>query len=254
MLAYLSPLTISVWVATIAVQFWACGLLRKGRAPNFPAFRAYLYLCVFGYAAIFLVAAFLPPLAYAVAYYVLTLSASILIFFVAYEIYSKVFGPKIALPKSVPERTASMMAISFTAAAALSLILRATNGGSWTRWLVTTEQVLTAGAFATFWILFTYSRSLRITWPKRVWEIWVGFALSLTVLMIAVFVRARASVPVAIAADRATQIADLLSVIWWAWRLRGVEEVVVEMTREEVGEMREHHDHTIEGLRKAGIL
>jgi hypothetical protein len=254
MLSYLSPLTIAVWIATIAVQFLACVLLRKGRAPNFPAFRAYLYVYAFGCAAIFLVAALLPGMAYAVAYYFLTLSVDIVVFFVAHEIYRKVFGPRMALPKFVPERTAAMMAISFTASAFLSVTLRATNGGSWTRYLVTIEQVLTAAAFATFWILFTYSRSLRITWPKRVWEIWIGFALFLTVSVIAVFVRARASATFAIAADRTAQIADLLAVVWWTWRLRSKEEIVVALTTEEVREMRERHEDTMKGLQKAGIL
>lgn len=198
------------------------------------------------------VAVLFKPRAYTVAYYVLTLSADILVFFVAHEIYSKVFGPRNALPSFVPERTATMMAVSFTAAVSLSLILRATE--VWFKWLLTTEQTLTAAAFATFWILFTYSKTLRIKWPKRASEIWTGFALYLTISVIAVFIRARAASPVAIAADRTAQISYLLAAVWWGWRLREEDEIAVAMTSEQVGEMREHHERTMDEMRKAGIL
>lgn len=254
MLAYFSAVDVGIWILTIAAQFAVSAFLRKGKANGFPAFRAYIYLYTIGCPLTFLVAAFLKPRAYVVAYYALTLSTEILLFFVAREIYSKVFGPKMALPRFVPERTATMMVISFTGAALFSVILHATKSWFWYKLLLTTEQVLAAAAFATFWILFTYSRSLRIHWPKRALEIWIGFALSLTVSIIAVLLRAHGSASIAVAADRAAQIAGLLAVVWWGWRLRSREEIVVALTTEQVREMRECHEDTMKGLQKAGIL
>jgi len=136
---------------------------------------------------------------------------------VAWEVYRKVFGPAIALPTSTPRRIAVRLLIVLGAWAALSVLLRATASGPFTRLAVTGEQMLYGALAATFCVLVVYAHRMRITWRPRVAVIVRGLAVILVVNLATAIVRGHSSGSLARAAGDVGQFACLLSYFYWVW-------------------------------------
>jgi len=184
-----------------------------------------------------LIARFAQPMSYYVAYYVVTIVASVIAFAVAVELYYKVFDPRIGLAGWEPRHVVIMISVSLGMATTLGLLLAARNGGSLTRAMVTLEQVLSVGLWATFFILLIYSRLLGFTWRPRPKGIAIGFFLYLTVSAISIFGRARFPVGIAVIASQVGMTAEFLSWAWWLGVFWGAEELPEAATSEQAEEM-----------------
>ena len=146
---------------------------------------------------------------------VVTILANFIAFAVALELYYNVFDPRIGLPTWRPRHVVIMIAVSLGMAITLGLLLAARNGGSWTRTMVTMEQVTSVALWATFCFLLIYSRLLGFTWARPA-GIAIGFILYLTVSVISVFIRARLSLGPRSLPARLRMAAYFLSLAWWA--------------------------------------
>ncbi len=210
------------WLATFCGQALLCARLLRQSNKSFAMFRAYaLTQAAFS----LLVAAALEGPYYFAAYYACTVATGVLTLFAALEVYRRVFGPRRALPKWVPEKTAASVATALLSGIVFAALLHICAGGPWTKLMMKIEQALAIAGWASFAILGIYSRQLGIPWRDRAAKITAGFLFYLTVSILTVFVRSQSAQP-AIAAGLAQQIGYLIAVFWWVFTLRNPEPVV----------------------------
>jgi len=242
------PLFTRIMMISITVLecFLALMLLRWDAWKRYPVMSVFVTWQAVGGLISLLIARFAQPMSYYVAYYVVTIVASVIAFSVAVELYYKVFDPRIGLAGWEPRHVVIMISVSLGMATTLGLLLAARNGGSLTRAMVTLEQVLSVGLWATFFILLIYSRLLGFTWRPRPAGIAVGFVLYLTISVISVFIRARFSLGAALIAGQVGMAAYFLSLAWWLGVLWGEKKIPEAATPEQVEEMVERYRKTVE--------
>ncbi|HZD92871.1 MAG TPA: hypothetical protein VE133_01370 [Candidatus Sulfotelmatobacter sp.] len=221
-------------------------LLRWGDWKRYPAMSVFVTWDAFGGAAVLLIASMGRPIFYFVAFYAVTFLGNVIAFAVALELYHNLFGPKIGLPAWVPRHVVTMISTSLGLAIMLGLLLAAKNGGSWTRTMVTMEQVMSVALWATFCVLLIYSRSLGFTWRPRPTGITAGFVLYLTVSVISVFIRARLSLGAALIAGQVGMAAYFLLLAWWLGIFWGEKKLPEATTPEQAEEILAYHRKTVE--------
>jgi len=249
MLGIFPRFSILLWISITVLEYaLAIMLLRWDAWKRYPVMSAYVTWQAVGGSAILLIACLGRPMAmsYFVAYYVVTILANVIAFAVALELYYKIFDPRMGLSMWGPRHVVIMISVSVGMAITVGLLLAARNGGSWTRTMVTMEQVTNAALWATFCILLIYSRLLGFTWRPRPAGIAVGFVLYLTISVISVFIRARFSLGAALIAGQVGMAAYFLSLAWWLGVLWGEEKIPEAATPEQVEEMVERYRKTVE--------
>ena len=247
MLDIIPRFSLILWVSiTVLECFLAIMLLRWDVWKRYPVMSAFVTWQAVGGSAALLIARFGTPIAYFAAFYVITILANFIAFAVALELYYNVFDPRIGLHTWGPRHVVIMIAVSLGMAITFGLLLAARNGGSWTRTMVTMEQVTNVALWATFCFLLIYSRLLGFTWRPRPAGIAIGFILYLTVSVISVFIRARFSLGAALIAGQVGMAAYFLSLAWWAGVFWGEEKFPEAVTPEQVEEVLARYRKTVE--------
>lgn len=249
MLGILPRFSVIVWISITVLEYsLALMLLRWGGWKRYPVMSVYVTWQAVGGSAILLIAWLGRPmsLSYFVAYYVVTFLANVIALAVAFELYYKVFDPRIGLSTWRPRHVVIMISVSLAMAITLGLLLAARNGGSWTRTMVTMEEVASVALWASFSILLIYSRSLGFNWRPGPAGIAVGFVLYLTISVISVFIRARFSPGAALIAGQVGMAAEFLSLAWWMGVFWGEEKLPEAATPEEVEEIVAKYIQTVE--------
>ena len=236
-----------MWISiTVLEYFLAIMLLRWDAWKRYPVMSVFVTWQAVGGLTALLIARFGPPIFYFVAFYVVTILANLIAFAVALELFYKIFDPRIGLSMWGPRHVVIMISVSLVVAIALGRLLVARNGGSWTRTMVTLEQVTSVALWATFCILLIYSRLLGFTWRPRPEGIAVGFVLYLTISVVSVFIRARLSLGAALIAGQVGMAAYFLSLAWWLGVFWGDEKIPEAATPEQVEEMVAKYRKTVE--------
>jgi hypothetical protein len=226
-----------MWISiTVLECCLAIMLLRWDAWKRYPVMSIYVTWQAIGGVASLLIVRFAQPMAYFAAFYVITILADIVAFAVAVELYYNVFDPRIGITAWRPRHVVLIIAVSLAVANALGLLWAARNGGSWTRTMVTVDEIMSVALLATFCALMIYSRSLGFTWRPRPAGIAIGFMFYLTISVISVFVRARFSLAAALIANQVGMAADFLSLAWWLGVFWGEEKLPKAVTYEEFGE------------------
>lgn len=219
-----STAQLCAWLAAICGQAVLCILLLCHSNKSFGIFRGYMLTqTAFSLLAL---AAVKYQAWYFEAYYACTIAISVLVLMCALEIYRRVFGPRRALAKWVPEKTATATGLAMLAGIVFAMLMSVHLGGSPTKIMMKVEQALAIAGWASFAILAFYSRQLGLPWRDRAAKITAGFLLYLTVSILTVFVRSR-SAELAIVAGLAQQVGYLIAVLWWAWTMRRPEPEIV---------------------------
>jgi hypothetical protein len=240
MLGILPRFSVVLWISITVLEYsLAIMLLRWVAWKRYPVMSVFVTWQAIGGSTVLLIAWLGRPMSmsYFVAYYVVTILANVIAFAVALELYYKVFDPRIGLSAWGPRHVVIMISVSLGMAITLGLLLTARNGGSWTRTMVTMEQVTNVALWVTFCILLIYSRSLGFTWRPLPAGIAVGFVLYLTVSVISVFIRARFSLGAALIAGQVGMAAEFLSLAWWLgifWEEEKLPEVATPAQVEEI--------------------
>jgi hypothetical protein len=236
-----------MWISiTVLECFLAIMLLRWDAWKRYPIMSVFVTWQAVGGLSALLVACWASPISYFVVFYVVTILANVIAFAVAVELYYNVFDPSIGLTAWGPRHVVIVISVSLGVAIMLGLLLTARNGGSWTRTMVTMEQVTNVALWATFCILLIYSRSLGFTWPPRPKGIAIGFIFYLTISVISVFIRARFSLGAALIAGQVGMAAEFLSLAWWLGVFWGEEKLPEAVTSEQVAEMLRKYKDTSE--------
>ena len=236
-----------MWISITVLEYSLAIMLFRGDAwKRYPVMSAFVTWQAVGGSTALLIARWGPPMSYFVAFYVVTILGNAIAFAVALELYYKVFDPRIGLTAWRPRHVVIMISVSLGVAITLGLLLTATNGGSWTRTMVTMEQVTSVALWTTFCILLIYSRLLGFTWHPRPAGIAVGFMLYLTISVSSVFIRARFSLGAALIAGQVGMAAYFLSLAWWLGVFWGEEKLPEAAISEEVEEIVEKHRKTLE--------
>jgi len=236
-----------LWISATALEcLLAITVLRGDAWKRYPAMTVYVtWQAVGGFAAL-LISRLGSPMFYFVAFYVVNILANAIVFAIALELYYNVFDPRIGFSSWRPRHVVIMISASSGMALMLGLLLAARNGGSLNRTMVTMEQVMSVALWATFCILLIYSRLLGFRWRPRPKGIAIGFLLYLTVLVIAVFVRARFSMGAALIAGQAEMAAEFLSLAWWLGVFWNEEKLPEATTPEQVEERVAKYRETVE--------
>ena len=238
-----------MWISiTVLEYFLAIMLLRWDAWKRYPAMSVFVTWQAVGGSAALLIAWLGRPMSmsYFVAFYVVTILAYVIAFAIAFELYYKIFDPRIGLSVWGPRHVVIMISVSLGMAITLGVLLAARNGGSWTRTMVTMEQVMSVALWATFCILLIYSRLLGFTWRPRPAGVAVGFVVYLTISVISVFIRARLSLGAALIAGQVGMAAYFLSLVWWLGVLWGEEKLPEAATPEEVEAIVAKYRKTVE--------
>lgn len=233
---------------TALACFLAIMLLRWDAWKRYPVMSVYLtWQAVCGTTGL-LIALFGAAMPYFYNYYVGTFVANLIAFGVAFELYYKIFDPRIGLFVWGRRHLVIIMSVSLAVAIVVGLLFAARNGGSLTRTLTTVEEVMSVAMWATFFTILIYSRSLGFTWRPRVAGIAMGFILYRTVAVICIFLSARLSLSAAVIASQVQMAAEFLSVAWWLGVFWGEEKVAEPeaVIAEHVEEMPEQYGKTWE--------
>ena len=247
MLDNLPLLSRVLWISiTVLECFLAIMLLRWDVWKRYPVMSAFATWQAVGGLAALLIGR-LGPITYFVTFYVITMLGNLIAFAVALELYYKIFDPRIGLSAWRPRHVVIMISVSLGLAMTLGLLWTARNGGSWTRIMVTMEEITYVALWATFCILLIYARSLGFTWRPLPARIAAGFILSLTISVICVYVRARFSLASALIAGQIEMAASFLSLAWWLGVFWGEEKVPEEaISEQQVEEMLAQYTETVE--------
>lgn len=233
---------------TALACFLAIMLLRWDAWKRYPVMSLYLtWQAVCGTAGL-LVALFGAAMPYFYTYYVGTILANLIAFGVALELYYKIFDPRIGLFAWGRRHVVIIMSVSLAVAIMVGCLFAARNGGSLTRTMATVDEVMSVALWATFCIIFIYSRSLGLTWRPRPTGIAVGFTLYRTVALICLFIAARLSLSAALIANQVNAAAEFLSVAWWLGVFWGEEKLPEPeaVISEQVEEMPAQYGETVE--------
>jgi hypothetical protein len=217
MFFYLIPLYSRImFVGITALAFFlAIMLLRWDAWKRYPVMSLCLtWQAVCGTSGL-LIALFGPGMAYFYNYYVGTFISNLIAFGVALELYYKIFDPRIGLFAWGRRHVVIIMSVSLAVAIVVGSLFAGKNGGSLTRTMVTLNEIMHVALWATFCILWIYSRSLGFSLRPRVAGIAMGFILYLTVAVLCIFIAARFSLSAARTADQVRAAAEFLSLAWW---------------------------------------
>src|SRR5205823_5049433 len=148
---------------------------------------------------------------YFYTYYGVTIVLNLIALAVALELYYKIFDPRIGLFAWGRRHVVIIISVSLVLAIITGSLFAARNGGSLTRTVATVNEIMTVALWATFGILWIYSRSLGFTLRPRVAGIAMGFILYQTVSVICIFIAARLSLSVALIANQVEMAAEFLA-------------------------------------------
>jgi hypothetical protein len=249
MLGILPRFSVVLWISITVLEYsLAIVLLRWDAWKRYPVMSVFVIWQAVGGSVVLLIAYMGRPMSmsYFVAFYVVTIFANVIAFAVALELYYSVFDPRIGFFAWGLRHVVIMISVSVCMAITLGLLLTARNGGSWTRTMVTMEQVTSVALWATFCILLIYSRSLGFTWPPRSAGIATGFVLYLTISVISIFIRARLSLGAALIAGQVGMAAYFLTLAWWLGVFWEKEKIPEAATPEEVEEVVTRYKETVE--------
>lgn len=236
-----------LFIGTTALEcLLAIMLLRWDAWKRYPVMSVYLTWQAVGGLASLLFARFGAPMFYFYTFYVVTFLAILIAFAVALELYYKIFDPRIGLFAWGRRHVVIIISVSLGVAITLGLLFAARNGGSWTRTMVTMNEVMSVALWATFCTLWIYSRSLGFTWRPRVAGIAMGFILYLTASVICIFISARFSLSAALFAGQVGMAAEFLSLAWWLGVFWGEEKLPEEDISEQVEETVARYSKTVE--------
>jgi hypothetical protein len=218
MITSLPSLSIAIWlVMACSLVALSVVLAWSGSSTRYPGFSILIYFTTLTCLVLLAIAWFASRRTYFWSYYGSLIVWDALAAGVAWEVYRKVFGPAIALPTSTLRRIAARLLIVVGAWALLSILLRATASGPFTRLAVTGEQLLYGALAATFCVLVVYSHRMGISWRPRVAVIVRGLAVILVVNLAMAIVRGHSSGRLARAAGDIGELACLLAHSYWVW-------------------------------------
>lgn len=252
MLHFLPAFDRYLWLTTAFWQFVVALIaFRSGFRSSYPAFSSFACFAAFR-SAILIV---LPLKAYFLGYAIGSTATSILIGASLFELYRRVCGPHFSLPSWVPRTMASWLALamSVSASAAFGLysvrvlekraaVLAATQGGM---------LMILASALL---ILLTYSKYLKMEWQTRPRQIVIGLVLYLFINTAVLLLLSRVPVEFMRPLDRSGQIANMLSLIWWAFTLRRREPAPEPVTKEMINTILAFHRETVEAAESVGLV
>jgi len=246
MLSILPLFSRIMWISiTVLEYFFVIMLLHWGAWRRYPVMSLFVAWQAVGGSVALLIARFGSPISYFIVFYVITILANVIAFAVAIESYHNVFDRRLGPAALGPRHVVIMIAVSLSLAIMLGLLVTAKNGGSWTRTMVTMEQVTTVALWVTFVVLLIYSRSLGFTWRPRSAGIAIGFILYLTISAVSVFIRARFSLKAALIAGQGGMAAEFLALAWWLGIFWGEEKLPEAATSDQVEDMVEKYRETV---------
>jgi len=190
-------------------------LLRWDAWKRYPVMSVYLTWQAVGVLASLLIACFGAAMPYVYTNYGVTILLNLIAFAVALELYYKICDPRIGLFAWGRRHVVIIISVSVAIAIVIGSLFAARNGGSLTRTLATVNEVMSVALWATFCMLWIYSRSLGFTWRPRVAGIAMRFILYRTVSVLCIFISTRFSLNVALIANQVDMAAEFLAVAWW---------------------------------------
>ena len=235
-------------------------LLRWDAWKRYPVMSVYLTWQGISGLALLLIACYGEALSYFYSYYAVTILLNLIAFAAALELYYKIFDPRIGLFAWGRRHVIIIMSVSLAMAIIIGSLFAARNGGSMTRTLATVNEVMNVALWATFCILWLYSRSLGFTCRPRVSGIAMGFILYRAVAVLCIFISARFSPRVALIANQVDMAAEFLAMAWWLGVFWGeekppdktvsvqVEEFPQAISSAQVAEMPPPYGHTVEAV------
>lgn len=253
MLAQFPTFDLILWI-TIAVLHGLLAVLlrRSSYEDRYPRFVLNVYFAALSNVVLILLVALSHPRAYVWE----TEAACVVGFFLtglcAAEVYSYVYGPRIALPRGTPRTVALLLTVSLSLTVALGVLLHATKGSHIAQIIVTAEFMVNAAAAVTFWLMVVHSRRLGIVlWRPQIVYITSGFLMQLTPGLITIFLRGNANPRVGYLAGRIGQILYLASLVWWNWCFWEKEPEPTETTDGEVEAVLAGHRNNMDALQEA---
>ena len=147
--------------------FLAIMLLRWDAWKRYPVMSAYLTWQAVGGLAGLLIGYFGAAMPYFYTYYGVTIVLNLIALAVALELYYKIFDPRIGLFAWGRRHVVIIILVSLVLAIITGSLFAARNGGSLTRTVMTLEEVMSVALWATFCLLWIYSRSVGFTWRPR---------------------------------------------------------------------------------------
>jgi len=253
MLKFLPRIDACLWLIT---AFWqivvAVVVLRPSFRRCYPAFTSFACFA----AARSVILMMLPAKFYFLGYTIGSTATSLLIGAMLFELYTRVCGPHFSLPSWVPRTMASWLVLAVGASVAATCgfysvrllekraaLLAATQGG-----------MLLALCLALA-ILVAYSKYLQMEWHMRPRQIVVGLCLYLFANAVALLLIGQVPAKFMRAViDRGSQVAILISLIWWTFTLWRREPAPETVTQEMMDTILAFHRETMEAAESAGLI
>jgi len=252
MLKYLSRVDAYLWVVT---SFWQIVVALVVLRPSFrrccPAFTSFACFA----AARSLILMILPAKFYFLGYTIGSTATSLLIGAMLFEVYTRVCGPHFSLPSWVPRTMASWLVLAVGASVAATCgfysvrllekraaALAATQGG-----------MLLALSLALV-ILVSYSKYLHMEWQMRQRHIVGGLFLYLFSNAVVLLLFSHVPVEFMRFVDRGSQVAILVSLIWWTFTLWRHEPAPEKVTQEMMDTILAFHRETMEAAESTGLI
>jgi hypothetical protein len=205
-----------MFIGITAIEcFLAIMLLRWDAWKRYPVMSVYLTWQGVGGLAGFLLGCFATIMPFYYTNYVVLILLNLIAFAVALELYYKIFDPRIGLFAWGRRHVVIIISVSVAMAIMIGSLWSARHGGSLHRTIVTVEEVLKVALWATFCILWIYSRALGFIWRPRVAGIALGFIFNLTASVICLFISMRFSLNTAMIANQVGMAAEFLTMAWW---------------------------------------
>lgn len=253
MLQFLPALDAYLWLTTAAWQIVVAAIVvfRPSFRRAYPAFSS--FACFAAIRSVILM--LLPAKWYFLGYAIGSTATSFLIGATLFELYIRVCGPHFSLPAWVPRTMASWLtlAVSASIVAAIGLysvrvlekraaVLAATQGG-----------MLMALSLALV-ILLAYSKYLNMEWQMRPRQIATGLCIYLFANTAVLLTLSRVPVALMRPLDRSSQLASMLSLVWWTFTLRRREPAPEPVTQEIIDTILAFHRETVEAAESAGLV
>jgi len=244
--------TLVYLVASIAL----CAILNSRHIhATYPAFYRYSFFQAFASATSLVVWLLFFDLTNFWTYYILIFPSGILAFLAARELAQKLLGPEGALPAWVSIRFKTMIWTGIAAALTVSVLFKFHIGGSLTHLMVKAEQWMAGALFVTFFAILIFWRTLKVFRRQtRAASICLGFVLSYTVSILAVFVRGRGGLEMAQVAQQVGMIADIAALFWWGGLILMRAPVFKKATGEQVQQVLNEFRETQQAAIRAAVI
>lgn len=253
MLKFLPQVDAYLWLAT---AFWqvlvALVALRSAFRRSYPAFSSFACFAAITTPVLMV----LPAALYFLGYAIVSGATCLLLWAALFEIYTRVCGPHFSLPSWVPRTMASWLALAIGASAVATCALYSVRLLEKRAALLAAAQggMLLALSLALA-ILVYHSKYLHMEWHMRPRQIVVGLCLYLFANAAALLLIGHVPAKLMrVVIDRGSQVAILISLIWWTFALRRREPEPEPVTQEMMETILAFHRETVEAAESVGLV